>query len=100
MSHRLPPPDDPRPAPVRSGSPAAPDVSSGAHDDSSPAVAPRTSATRMLVLVAAGQFLGMTLWFSATAAAPAIASELGLTSAGTAWLTMAVQAGFVAGTLV
>jgi MFS family permease len=53
----------------------------------------------MLVLVATGQFLGMTLWFSATAAAPAIAAELGLDAAGTAWLTMAVQAGFVAGTL-
>ena len=54
----------------------------------------------MLLLVAAGQFLGMTLWFSATAAAPAIASELAITGADTAWLTMAVQAGFVAGTLV
>jgi MFS family permease len=53
----------------------------------------------MLLLVATGQFLGMTLWFSATAAAPAIAAELALSRAGTAWLTMAVQAGFVAGTL-
>ncbi len=41
----------------------------------------------------------MTLWFSATAAAPAMAVDFGLSSAGTAWLTMAVQAGFVAGTL-
>ena len=54
----------------------------------------------MLALVAAGQFFGMTLWFSATAAAPAIAAEFSITGAGTAWLTMAVQAGFVAGTLV
>jgi MFS family permease len=54
----------------------------------------------MLLLVAAGQFLGMTLWFSATAAAPAIAAELSIGSSGTAWLTMAVQGGFVAGTLV
>lgn len=53
----------------------------------------------MLVLVAAGQFFGMTLWFSATAAAPAIASEFAITGAGMAWLTMAVQGGFVAGTL-
>jgi MFS family permease len=57
-------------------------------------------ARRMLLLVAVGQFLGMTLWFSATAAAPAIAADLSITGAGTAWLTMAVQAGFVAGTLV
>ena len=57
-------------------------------------------AKRMLALVAAGQFLGMTLWFSATAAAPMIAAELAMSGAGTAWLTMAVQGGFVAGTLV
>jgi MFS family permease len=55
---------------------------------------------RMLLLVATGQFLGLTLWFSATAASPAIAAEFGLTGRGTAWLTMAVQAGFVAGTFL
>jgi MFS family permease len=53
----------------------------------------------MLLLVAIGQFLAMTLWFSATAAAPSIAAELAITGAGMAWLTMAVQGGFVAGTL-
>ena len=42
----------------------------------------------------------MTLWFSATAAAPAIVREFGMATGGLAWLTMAVQAGFVAGTLV
>ncbi|HEX5474521.1 MAG TPA: MFS transporter [Vicinamibacterales bacterium] len=55
---------------------------------------------RMLLLVAAGEFLGMTLWFSATAASPAIAREFALGGAARAWLTMAVQAGFVVGTLV
>jgi MFS family permease len=55
---------------------------------------------RMLVLAAIGQFLGMTLWFSASAAAPAIAAEFAITTSRIAWLTMAVQAGFVAGTLV
>ena len=54
----------------------------------------------MLSLVATGLFLGMTLWFSATAAAPAIAAEFAFTRAGMPWLTMAVQGGFVAGTLV
>lgn len=54
----------------------------------------------MLALVATAQFLGMTLWFSATAAAPQIARELGLSGVQVAWLTIAVQAGFVAGTLV
>jgi MFS family permease len=53
----------------------------------------------MLLLIASAQFLGMTLWFSATAAAPAIAAELAIGASGTAWLTMAVQGGFVAGTL-
>jgi MFS family permease len=45
-------------------------------------------------------FLGMTLWFSATAANAPIVAEFGLTPAETAWLTMAVQGGFVIGTLV
>jgi MFS family permease len=54
----------------------------------------------MLSLVALALFLGMTLWFSATAAAPAIAAEFGITDDGLPWLTMAVQGGFVVGTLV
>ena len=58
------------------------------------------TATRTLLLVALAEVLGMTLWFSATAAAPAIVSEFGMAAGGLAWLTMAVQAGFVAGTLV
>jgi MFS family permease len=55
---------------------------------------------RMLALVSIGQFLGMTLWFSATAASPRIASEFALGPAGIAWLTIAVQGGFVIGTLL
>jgi len=55
---------------------------------------------RMLLFVSLGEFLGMTLWFSATAAAPAIAREFALDATGRVWLTMAVQAGFVAGTLI
>ena len=54
----------------------------------------------MLALVSVGQFLGMTLWFSATAAAPRISAEFGMATTGMAWLTIAVQAGFVAGTLI
>jgi MFS family permease len=54
----------------------------------------------MLVLLAAAEFLGMTAWFSATAATPALIVEFHLDAAGASWLTMAVQAGFVAGTLV
>ena len=54
----------------------------------------------MLALLAAAEFLGMTAWFSATAATPALIAEFDLDAGGAAWLTMAVQAGFVAGTLV
>jgi MFS family permease len=53
----------------------------------------------MLALVALAELLGMTLWFSATAVAVPIAAEFDLSSGGAAWLTMAVQAGFVCGTL-
>jgi MFS family permease len=45
-------------------------------------------------------FFGMTLWFSATAVNAPIVAEFHLSAGETAWLTMAVQAGFVAGTLV
>jgi MFS family permease len=53
----------------------------------------------MLALLAVGESLGMTLWFSATAAAPALVAQFHLSPGGAAWLTMAVQAGFVIGTL-
>jgi MFS family permease len=55
---------------------------------------------RMLLRVAAAELLGMTLWFSATAAAASVAHEFGMGENLRAWLTMAVQAGFVAGTLL
>ena len=54
----------------------------------------------MLALLAAAELLGMTPWFSATAATPALIAEFHLDAAGASWLTVAVQAGFVAGTLV
>jgi MFS family permease len=60
----------------------------------------RTRRLRVLVLVAMAELLAMSLWFSATAAAPELAAEWGLTPAETAWLTIAVQLGFVAGALV
>ncbi|HEX7088785.1 MAG TPA: MFS transporter [Longimicrobiales bacterium] len=54
---------------------------------------------RMLALLAAAELLAMTLWFSATAVAPQLAERWSLGAAGTAWLTMAVQLGFVVGAL-
>ena len=54
----------------------------------------------MLAVLAAAELLGMTAWFSATAASPALVAEFELDTGGASWLTMAVQAGFVAGTMV
>jgi MFS family permease len=53
----------------------------------------------MLAALAVAEFFGMTLWFSATAVTPSLVREFGMSSEQAAWLTMAVQAGFVAGTL-
>ena len=53
-----------------------------------------------LAWLSLAMFLGMTLWFSATAANAPIVAEFHLTPAETAWLTMAVQGGFVLGTLL
>ena len=54
----------------------------------------------MLAALSLAEFLGMTLWFSATAAAPALITEFHLGSGQAAWLTMGVQGGFVCGTLL
>jgi MFS family permease len=55
---------------------------------------------RALFLIAAAELAGMSLWFGASAAAPALASRWGLAAADAGRLTLAVQLGFVAGTLV
>ncbi len=52
-----------------------------------------------LLLLSLANLLGMAVWFSASAVLPALSSAWGLTSSGEAWLTMAVQIGFVAGAL-
>ena len=54
----------------------------------------------MLAVVSLAQFLGMTLWFSATAVTPLLIDHFQIAPSHAAWLTMAVQAGFVAGTLL
>jgi MFS family permease len=53
----------------------------------------------MLAMLSVAEFLGMTLWFSATAVTPRLAAEFAIAPDRAAWLTIAVQAGFVAGTL-
>lgn len=58
------------------------------------------SAWKMLAVVSVAELLGMTLWFSATAVTPLLIADFNIAAAHAAWLTMAVQAGFVAGTLL
>ena len=53
-----------------------------------------------LALVAIAELLAMGLWFGVSAVAPQIASEWRLDAATASWLTLAVQLGFVAGTLL
>jgi MFS family permease len=58
------------------------------------------SRFRALVLVALAELLAMGLWFGVSAVAPQIAAEWNLDESSAAWLTLAVQLGFVAGTLL
>jgi MFS family permease len=55
---------------------------------------------RVLALLAAAELLCMSLWFSASAVVPALRIEWRLSEATASWLTIAVQLGFVAGTLL
>ena len=59
-----------------------------------------TERSRALILVALAELLGMSLWFTASAVAPRIAAEWHLAEGTASWLTLAVQIGFVAGTLI
>ena len=52
-----------------------------------------------LVLLSVALLLGMSLWFGVSAVAPQVAREWHLGETATAWLTLSVQLGFVAGTL-
>src|SRR5437868_604900 len=52
-----------------------------------------------LVLLSIAVLLGMSLWFGVSAVAPQVAKEWNLSASATAWLTLAVQLGFVGGTL-
>lgn len=54
---------------------------------------------RSLLLIVSAQVLAMALWFSGTAAGPAMAREAPLPPGFLAWQTGAVQLGFVLGTL-
>jgi MFS family permease len=55
---------------------------------------------RVLALLALTLVLSMTTWFSASAVVPQLREEWGLSATEGAWLTIAVQLGFVCGALV
>ena len=74
-------------------------VGSG-HDDASGGRSPAPlGARRALIQVALAAVLANASWFSATAVVPALQRDWGLTSGGTAWLVIAVQVGFVTGSV-
>jgi MFS family permease len=54
----------------------------------------------MLVLLAVAELLGMSLWFAASAVSAQYQQAWSLTASEVAWLTTAVQLGFVGGTAV
>ena len=58
------------------------------------------SRSRVLILISLAELFAMSLWFGVSAVAPRIAIEWQLGPSTAAWLTMAVQLGFVAGTLL
>ena len=55
---------------------------------------------RALLLLAVALVLAMTTWFSASAVVPQLRVEWDLSDSSAAWLTIAVQLGFVCGALV
>jgi MFS family permease len=58
------------------------------------------SRWRTLALLAIAELLGMSLWFSGSAVVPALSREWNLSDGAASWLTLSVQLGFVAGTLL
>ena len=55
---------------------------------------------RALALLATAELLSMSLWFSGAAVLPALKLEWTLSESSAGWLTIAVQLGFVVGTLL
>ena len=58
-----------------------------------------TPAWRQLALLSLAELLALSLWFSASAVLPALTHEWALGAGGSAGLMIAVQAGFIVGTL-
>jgi MFS family permease len=63
-------------------------------------VLPKPRRWRALALLSIAELLGMALWFSGSAVVPALSLEWQLSPSQISWLAIAVQLGFVAGTLI
>lgn len=68
--------------------------------DVSRPLASRTAVKRPLTIIVVAELLGTSLWFTGNSAAGDLARLWGLTTADLGHITIAVQAGFIAGTLV
>ena len=66
----------------------------------SPRTLPSGRRWRILTLLSIAVLFGMSLWFSGAAVVPALKAEWQLSDSAVSWLTIAVQLGFVAGTLL
>src|SRR4026209_682398 len=62
--------------------------------------APHPRRWQALALLSLAELLGMSLWFSGSAVVPALTREWNLTPSQISWIAIAVQLGFVAGTLI
>src|SRR5918994_6565623 len=61
---------------------------------------PEPHRWRALTLLSTAVLLGMALWFSGSAVVPALSVEWQLSPSQISWIAIAVQLGFVAGTLI
>ncbi len=71
-----------------------------AQDESTSNAIGKYARWRALALLSLAELLGMSLWFSGAAVVPALKNEWNLSAASVSWLTIAVQLGFVCGTLL
>ncbi|HET9786008.1 MAG TPA: hypothetical protein VFP47_02690, partial [Pyrinomonadaceae bacterium] len=69
-------------------------------DATAPVDAASRHRWRVLALLSLAELLAMSLWFSGSAVVPALQSEWHLSDSTATWLTIAVQLGFVCGTLL
>jgi MFS family permease len=61
---------------------------------------PNRARWQALALLSLAELLGMSLWFSGSAVVPALTREWQLSPSQISWIAIAVQLGFVAGTLI